>query len=199
MTPTSASTLNHRAHGRGLEMPRHDIGRNVHHRARSVHARLGVRQSLGGYVGAEYLRLPPEPLVVKPVESVGKYGGTWYRWNDHPRMFCWEPLVKMNVDGSLHPNVATSWEISPDYTKFTFHIRKGIKWSDGQPCTTADVKFWYEDVLLAGTAPAWLMVPYSWAAFIAAYLLSSNLPLATIPLAALGWRLAAQKRGKLAE
>ncbi len=58
---------------------------------------------------------------------------------------------------------------------------------------------WYDDVLLAGTAPAWLMVPYSWAAFIAAYLLSSNLPLATIPLAALGWRLAAQKRGKLAE
>jgi len=91
-------------------------------------------------------RLPPEPLVVKPVDSVGKYGGTWYRWNDHPRMYCWEPLVKMDVDGSLHANVATSWEISPDYTKFTFHIRKGIQWSDGVPFTTEDIMFYWIDI-----------------------------------------------------
>lgn len=47
---------------------------------------------------------------------------------------------------------------------------------------------WYDDALLVGAAPAWFLVPYSWAAFILAYLLSSNLPLATIPLAVLVWR-----------
>ena len=33
-------------------------------------------------------------------------------------------------------------------TEFTFKLRKGIKWSDGQPYTTEDVMFWYEDVFI---------------------------------------------------
>lgn len=91
-------------------------------------------------------RLPDNPLVVKPVESVGRYGGTWNRWNDHPRLFAWEPFVKVDFDGKMYPNVAESWEISPDYRTFTFHLRKGIKWSDGAPYTAEDVLFFWEDI-----------------------------------------------------
>jgi peptide/nickel transport system substrate-binding protein len=39
------------------------------------------------------------------------------------------------------PGFAQSWDVSPDKKTVTFHLIKGAKWSDGQPITSADVKF----------------------------------------------------------
>jgi oligopeptide transport system substrate-binding protein len=36
------------------------------------------------------------------------------------------------------PGVAERWEVSPDGLRYTFHLRPGLKWSDGQPLTAAD-------------------------------------------------------------
>jgi hypothetical protein len=47
---------------------------------------------------------------------------------------------------------------------------------------------WYDSVLLVGSAPAWLMISWSWVAFILAYLLKNSVPLATIPLVAFAWQ-----------
>ena len=48
--------------------------------------------------------------------------------------------MRQNIDGAeLVPSVATSWEMSPDGTSYTFHLRKGIKWSDGEPFTADDM------------------------------------------------------------
>lgn len=44
------------------------------------------------------------------------------------------------------PGLAESWDVSPDKKTVTFHIIKGAKWSDGQPITSADVK-WSLDTL----------------------------------------------------
>lgn len=52
---------------------------------------------------------------------------------------------------------------------------------------------WYDDVLLAGLAPVKVIVPYSWAMFGLAYLFNSSLPLATIPLVVLAWRVREKK------
>lgn len=93
-------------------------------------------------------RLPDEPLVVEVVDSIGVYGGTWRRWDDNVRIHAWEPLVKVDTDESLHPNLATGWEINDDLTEFVFTIRRGIKWSDGAPYTTEDIMFMWEDVYL---------------------------------------------------
>ncbi|NJN84902.1 MAG: ABC transporter substrate-binding protein, partial [Caldilineaceae bacterium] len=42
------------------------------------------------------------------------------------------------------PNLAKSWEINDGGAEIIIHLREGVKWSDGEPFTTADVMFWYE-------------------------------------------------------
>jgi len=42
------------------------------------------------------------------------------------------------------PNLATKWDISPDGKTYTFTLKPGVKWHDGQPFTADDVKFSYD-------------------------------------------------------
>ncbi|NPV80579.1 MAG: hypothetical protein HPY52_09950 [Firmicutes bacterium] len=115
-------------------------------------------------------RLPANPLVVKPVERVGEYGGTWrmamlgradtailLRTVGYENLVRWSPDWKKVV-----PNVVESWEITDGGRVFTFHLRKGMKWSDGTPFTADDIMFWYEDVALnkelTPTFPKWLTI-----------------------------------------
>lgn len=45
------------------------------------------------------------------------------------------------------PGLALSWTVSPDQKVFTFKLRPGVKWQDGQPFTSADVKFSIEKII----------------------------------------------------
>jgi peptide/nickel transport system substrate-binding protein len=56
-------------------------------------------------------------------------------------------LYAMTNDSKLYCDMGKDLKISPDYKVFTFYMRKGVKWSDGQPFTTADIKYWWEDVV----------------------------------------------------
>ncbi|NPV81108.1 MAG: ABC transporter substrate-binding protein [Firmicutes bacterium] len=114
-------------------------------------------------------RLPDDPMVVTPVNEIGQYGGTWRRAALSPVdtmlhvRLGYEPLIRWDRDGKrLIPNVATSWDISDGGKTFTLHLRKGIKWSDGEPMTADDIAFWYEDVIcnkeLTPVYPDWLLV-----------------------------------------
>jgi peptide/nickel transport system substrate-binding protein len=63
-------------------------------------------------------------------------------------LFAYEGLTRENgVTGELEPALAESWEISPDKKRVVFTLRQGLKWSDGQPLTAADVVFTYRDVV----------------------------------------------------
>lgn len=42
---------------------------------------------------------------------------------------------------SVEPALAERWDSSPDGRQYTFHLRKGVKWHDGQPFTAADVEY----------------------------------------------------------
>lgn len=53
-------------------------------------------------------------------------------------------------------DLATSWTVAPDMKSVTFKLRTGVKWHDGQPFSSADVVFSYQDVLAAAEAA------YSW-------------------------------------
>ena len=60
-----------------------------------------------------------------------------------------EPLVLggENWGDKIEPALAESWDISADGLTYTFHLRQGVKWSDGQPFTADDVLFTFQAVL----------------------------------------------------
>ncbi|MHC9237358.1 ABC transporter substrate-binding protein [Pseudooceanicola sp. 502str34] len=101
-------------------------------------------------------RLPEEPLVVIPYASVGSYGGTLRALSNATEAGTSDFLSVRHVNlvryaddlQTIVPSVAKSWEWNEDFTQLTFHLRKGHKWSDGAPFTSADVKFWYDNISL---------------------------------------------------
>jgi peptide/nickel transport system substrate-binding protein len=62
--------------------------------------------------------------------------------------------------GELQPHFARQIDVSEDFSTYTIYFREGLKWSDGEPFTTEDVMFWYEDILQnPDLAP---IVPLAW-------------------------------------
>jgi peptide/nickel transport system substrate-binding protein len=102
-------------------------------------------------------RLPVSPLVFEhsliiPMEfindpQIGSYGGPVVFTIGEGAIFA-EPLF-YSVNRTPIPtasNIFASMEPNDDFTVFTFTIRRGLKWSDGVPVTTEDVRFALEDV-----------------------------------------------------
>ena len=102
-------------------------------------------------------RLPTKPTVVNALE-VGQYGGTWRRafsgpgdrWG--PTKLMEERVLKWTADADggavLTPGYIESYAVNENSTEFTFTLLDGLKWSDGEPVTTEDVAFWYNDIFL---------------------------------------------------
>lgn len=58
--------------------------------------------------------------------------------------YIYNGLVKYDKDLKMVGDLAESWEISDDKKEITFHLKKGVKWHDGEDFTAEDVKFTYE-------------------------------------------------------
>jgi peptide/nickel transport system substrate-binding protein len=52
-----------------------------------------------------------------------------------------DTLVWLSPDQKFHPLLASSWDVSPDYKTFTFHLNPKASWTDGQPVTASDVAY----------------------------------------------------------
>jgi peptide/nickel transport system substrate-binding protein len=100
-------------------------------------------------------RIGQDPLVIKPVHEIGKYGGIWRRGFTGPADFAngyrccsgTDHMLFWDYTGDIVvPNIAKGWEMSPDGRMLTLHLRRGMKWSDGYPFTADDFMFWYEDM-----------------------------------------------------
>ena len=66
-----------------------------------------------------------------------------------------EGLTTLDPDtGEIIPNLAKSWEIADDGLHYTFHLRQGLVWSDGQPFTADDVVFTWQSLYVKETDPA---------------------------------------------
>ena len=98
-------------------------------------------------------RIPENPLVVADREAIGVYGGemrvnmfdpVW--WTSAYDLVNERCLTYSDIDTSvIVPNIFESWEVTPDGKTWTIKTRKGMKWSDGEPFTTEDIRFWWED------------------------------------------------------
>jgi peptide/nickel transport system substrate-binding protein len=103
-------------------------------------------------------RLPLIPRVLPVYEEIGQYGGKLRRvytglsdrWG--LTKIIEERIIEFYMPDAdtitLKPNWADKFEISPDASEYLFHIREGLRWSDGVKVTTEDVRFWYEDIFL---------------------------------------------------
>lgn len=107
-------------------------------------------------------RLPDDPLVIKAGTAsyeeyftdyqVGQYGGTlrsirnsstWDGWIWC--IFAERGIETVSGEGrDFYGNVFKDWEVSEDFTTYTFYMREGMKWSDGEDLTTEDVAWKFE-------------------------------------------------------
>lgn len=100
-------------------------------------------------------RLPEKPLVLKPLQSNGVYGGTLRTvmrsnadQNGILRTIGNQGLTHWKQDVSdVEAYVAESYTLNPSGTEYTFRLRKGMKWSDGKPFTADDVLFAMNDLV----------------------------------------------------
>jgi peptide/nickel transport system substrate-binding protein len=98
---------------------------------------IGLMQSaLVGYVSGQKTLViamyqEPQEIDMNPVRMLY----TYYTAEAYPSMVEWDK------DGNVIPGLAESWSISPDGLTYTYVLRDGLKWSDGEPLTSADVLF----------------------------------------------------------
>lgn len=111
-------------------------------------------------------RLPRKPCVVKPLHDAGDYGGTLRRAQPDPST----TLVQTIAPSSLlqwrltatepEADLVESWQVRGN-REFTFRLREGLKWSDGEPFTVDDLVFTLAHVFgnerLSPVYPTWLV------------------------------------------
>lgn len=116
-------------------------------------------------------RVGPEPIVMRGVDGIGRYGGTWHRvaisdvdvsvveWRlSNTGLFRWSPLGH-----PIRPHLAKSFEAHNGNREFVVHLRRGIRWSDGHPFTADDILYWWDFESLMptagiGAAPKWMII-----------------------------------------
>ncbi len=93
-------------------------------------------------------------IMVEEMDDVGQYTATFTmaqgssNWTTGK--LTEEPLFRFKTDGNVEPNVAKSYDVNEDATVWTIYLREGMRWSDGEPFTAEDCRFFYEEVLLTG-------------------------------------------------
>lgn len=106
----------------------------------------------------------PEEVAISDCE-IGRYGGIFIL-NETTQPTTFNPIVPNNLSTSMvlsrlmsglidfdprteafTPALAKSWTVSPDGLTYTFHLRKGVLWSDGVPLTAEDVVFTFDTIL----------------------------------------------------
>lgn len=73
----------------------------------------------------------------------------------------YEGLTKFDENNTPVAGVAEKWDISPDKTKYTFHLREDAKWSDGKPVTAQDFYYSWKRALDPATNAEFSYLLYS--------------------------------------
>lgn len=84
-------------------------------------------------------------LDADPESLSGAEGGKYNAEDVKAKIF--EGLVWLDPQSIEKPLLASSWTVSEDGKLYTFKLRENVKWHDGQPFTSADVKFTFDEAL----------------------------------------------------
>jgi peptide/nickel transport system substrate-binding protein len=98
-------------------------------------------------------RLPTNPYVIEGLDGIGNYGGNWRLGfsgqadGTAASQVLNRGLIDFNPELEVVPCIAENWEVNDEATEFTFYLREGLKWSDGEPLDAEDFVFWYNDYM----------------------------------------------------
>src|SRR3989441_8037405 len=110
-------------------------------------ASLGVAGALGAAVPG-----PGAAQTTQKKELVVAQGGDISKFDPHFSTSAndirisfnlFDNLIARHPDGKLHPSLATDWKLT-NPTTWTFKLRHGVKWHNGDPFSSADVKYSFE-------------------------------------------------------
>ena len=85
------------------------------------------------------VQIGPDPETIDPALNSAVDGGNMI-------LHAFECLLIVDQDGNLAPGQAESWETSEDGLTWTFHLRDGLKWSDGSDLTANDFVYSWKRV-----------------------------------------------------
>ena len=95
------------------------------------------------------VQIGPNPETVDPALNSTIDGATML-------LHAFETLLTIDENNEIQPGQAESWEVSEDGMTWTFHLRQGLKWSDGTDLTAGDFVYSWKRVADPNTA-----APYS--------------------------------------
>jgi peptide/nickel transport system substrate-binding protein len=127
-----------------------------------------ARRVAAGELPPQAKRLPERPLVVT-TDSEAAYGGELRMLIGTPKdwklafVYGYARLVRFDPNYQVVPDIVERVEVKDGGRSFTFYLRKGHRWSDGAPFTSADFAYWWKHVandedLSPGGPPALLLV-----------------------------------------
>ena len=85
------------------------------------------------------VQIGPNPETIDPALNSAVDGGNML-------LHAFECLLTVDQEGALQPGAAEKWETSEDGLKWTFHLRDGLKWSDGSDLTAEDFVYSWKRV-----------------------------------------------------
>ena len=85
------------------------------------------------------VQIGPDPETIDPALNSAVDGGNML-------LHAYECLLIVSEDGTLQPGQAESYEVSEDGLTWTFHLRDGLKWSDGSDLTANDFVYSWKRV-----------------------------------------------------
>ncbi len=105
----------------------------------------GAAQAQGRRKDSVVLGMILEPPGLDPTVAAAAAIGEVVHYN------IFEGLTRINMDGSVTPLLAESWETTPDGKAYTFKLRAGVKFADGSPLDAETVKFSFDRARAPGS------------------------------------------------
>jgi len=90
--------------------------------------------------GTFILAYPGDPISFNPDAKIDDFGYSI-------EQSLYNKLVTLDADYKVIPDLAKSWKVSDDGLTYTFELNRGVKWHDGKPFTSADVKWTLEAII----------------------------------------------------